>query len=343
LPELERVKVSLRERALTRAIADQVLDEASLDELELDLTRLAVRAHELPERIRAKLTEFRISGRPYGGFLLSGLPVDSSALPPTPSSYTEQLLGREVDRAGVILLLLGSLIGNPFSYITQQNGRLILDVFPVGGHESTQLGSSSLATLEWHTEDAFHEWRADWLLLLCLRNPDRVPTMFATVQDLELEDDIRAILFDERFFIKPDESHTQKFNSARTGCDPRAGGSFAEIESIRRAPRGVSLFSGDPAAPFVRIDPSFMERTLGNEEAENALATLISEFNGRLQDVVLEPGDLLIIDNLRAVHGRRSFPARYDGSDRWLRRIDLTADLRKSEGRRSGPHGRALI
>ncbi|MBP2478023.1 putative NAD(P)/FAD-binding protein YdhS [Crossiella equi] len=46
--------------------------------------------------------------------------------------------------------------------------------------------------------------------------------------------------------------------------------------------------------------------------------------------------------NKRAVHGRRPFTARYDGTDRWLRRINITADLRRSAGRQFGGHGRAV-
>jgi len=86
-----------------------------------------------------------------------------------------------------------------------------------------------------------------------------------------------------------------------------------------------------------------MERELGDVPAERALEEIIRQFDARVRDVVLAPGELLIIDNLRAVHGRRPFAARYDGTDRWLRRINVTADLRKSADRRFGTHGRAVI
>ncbi|MGA0208053.1 MAG: TauD/TfdA family dioxygenase, partial [Ilumatobacteraceae bacterium] len=36
--------------------------------------------------------------------------------------------------------------------------------------------------------------------------------------------------------------------------------------------------------------------------------------------VVLQRGDVLVIDNHRAVHGRTPFTPRYDGTDRWLKR-----------------------
>jgi len=43
--------------------------------------------------------------------------------------------------------------------------------------------------------------------------------------------------------------------------------------------------------------------------------------------VVLEAGDLLIVDNDLAVHGRRPFSPRFDGTDRWLQRTFVVPDL----------------
>jgi len=43
--------------------------------------------------------------------------------------------------------------------------------------------------------------------------------------------------------------------------------------------------------------------------------------------VVLDDGDLLVIDNDRAVHGRTAFTPRYDGTDRWLRRALVVTSL----------------
>jgi len=41
----------------------------------------------------------------------------------------------------------------------------------------------------------------------------------------------------------------------------------------------------------------------------------------------LEPGDLLIINNRKVMHGRSEFIPRYDGQDRWLQRVYVTNDL----------------
>ena len=52
---------------------------------------------------------------------------------------------------------------------------------------------------------------------------------------------------------------------------------------------------------------------------------------------MLEPGDLLVIDNNVAVHGRTPFVARFDGTDRWLQRTFVVADLAPSAADRDGP------
>ena len=47
-------------------------------------------------------------------------------------------------------------------------------------------------------------------------------------------------------------------------------------------------------------------------------------------------GDLLIVDNRRAVHGRSQFTPRYDGFDRWLQRMSVVRDPIASVSDRRG-------
>jgi len=333
------------ESQLVRDLTDEILDADPTGSLDMRLEELALRAHELPVHVRAVLTEFRLTGRPLGGVVLSGLPVDTDAVGPTPGAYSDDPRGREVDRAAALLLLIGSLLGDPFSYLTQQRGRLVLDVFPVAGQEDTQLGSSSTANLEWHNEDAFHPHRADWIMLTCLRNHDHVPTTFSPLDSLPLSPEDVRVLFEERFVILPDDSHTMAFNASTTGLGDEAAvaRAFEQIARMNKTPRRTAILSGDPDAPFLCIDPAFMLRDLGDPEAEAVLERMIAAIDAQLRDVTLAPGEMIIIDNKRAVHGRRPVRALYDGTDRWLRRINVTADLRRTADRRYGDHGRALV
>ncbi|MCX4820175.1 TauD/TfdA family dioxygenase [Streptomyces sp. NBC_01142] len=338
------LELSEAERALLGEVADAALDASPGVPLERRLDQVALLAHEIPLRVKAQLTGFRLTGRPYGGLVLSNLPVDEALAGPTPTTYSDEPASREAQRASALLMLLGSLLGDPVSYMTQQRGRMVLDLFPIAGHEKQQLGSSSTGNLEWHNEDAFHPLRADWIMLLALRNHDKVPTTFAPVQDIELDPRTRELLFEEHYVILPDESHTVDFNSSTVGIAEghRTADAFRQIEEQREKPRRTAVLSGSAEAPSICIDPAFMPRHLHDGEPAEALQTLISGIDAGLRDVVIGPGDLLILDNKRAVHGRRPFTARYDGTDRWLRRVNVLADLRRADGRRHADHGRAL-
>jgi Fe(II)/alpha-ketoglutarate-dependent arginine beta-hydroxylase len=327
-PPIERIALTTEDAATVHSLAEQVAAEISDDLTAADLRHVALMAHELPRSIRQVLVDFRLSGTPNGGFVVSGLTVSDDALGPTPKVAQGAAPTLEASRANVALLLLASILGDPFSYAAVQDGSLILDICPIPGDEETQLASSSLGGLAWHNEDAFHDFRADWLLLMCMRNSQGVPTTFARIDDAAMSDEVRNALFEPLYVIAPDSSH---LSSSETP-----------------APQTISVLSGQRNAPFVRVDPEFMERELWDKEVEKALLTLIDELDAHLQDVILRPGDVLVVDNLRAVHGRRPFEARYDGSDRWLRVVNVTADLRKSAAlhsrsdKRPSRHGRAL-
>jgi alpha-ketoglutarate-dependent taurine dioxygenase len=58
--------------------------------------------------------------------------------------------------------------------------------------------------------------------------------------------------------------------------------------------------------------------------------------------VTLAPGEVLVVDNDLVVHGRVPFQARYDGTDRWLKRISVTSDLRRSRAARQSLAGRLI-
>jgi alpha-ketoglutarate-dependent taurine dioxygenase len=89
-----------------------------------------------------------------------------------------------------------------------------------------------------------------------------------------------------------------------------------------------------------RDEPTFIfdaDLTVGIDEvAEDALAAIRSTIAEVETAVVLEPGDLLVVDNNIAIHGRSPFTARFDGSDRWLQRSFVVSDLAPSAGERDG-------
>lgn len=82
-----------------------------------------------------------------------------------------------------------------------------LDVLPIKGHENEQLGPSSDSLLTWHTEDAFHPLRGDFIGFSCLRNPNGAATTIGNVDSLDLSSAVQDVLFESRFGIhmRPEE------------------------------------------------------------------------------------------------------------------------------------------
>ena len=65
--------------------------------------------------------------------------------------------------------------------------------------------------------------------------------------------------------------------------------------------------------------------------AEAALNELRNTLDKIGSGVHLEPGDLLVLDNRRMMHGRSIFTPKYDGNDRWLQRSYSHVDLAKAK------------
>jgi alpha-ketoglutarate-dependent taurine dioxygenase len=100
---------------------------------------------------------------------------------------------------------------------------------------------------------------------------------------------------------------------------------------------------GSEDRPYLRLDPYFMDPLTEDPEAQKALDAMIAEIDSRLASVVNRPGDVFIADNYRLVHGRKPFHARRDGRDRWLKRINIARDLRKSRSWREAPDSRVIV
>ncbi|PIE25758.1 MAG: arginine beta-hydroxylase, Fe(II)/alpha-ketoglutarate-dependent [Micrococcales bacterium] len=280
-------------------------------------------AYELPRRLRVWAERMRQSdGVPW--FRIRSHRFPDEELGPTPPRFEPEPRSPALPQE-ICLMLFGSLLGDPFGWETQQAGRLLHDIVPAPGQELSQTSACSAAELAWHTEDAFHPYRADYLVLGCLRNPDETSTTIACVSDLELDRATEAVLAQPRFLIAPDDSHSP------AGLDDDAA--WRDVEP-------VAILTGRHERPMMRIDPEFMAVRDGDDEAQAALDRICEQVEANLREIWFAPGDYVFIDNHRCVHGRKPFVARFDGTDRWLKRLSLTRDLRKMTDAGVTPTGR---
>ncbi|MEV0619366.1 TauD/TfdA family dioxygenase [Nonomuraea sp. NPDC050404] len=308
-----RISLDREEAKLARALARNCADEYAAADSPDFLAEVNVIAHELPVAPRLAVNRARLDDAKHA-VLVTGNIVRDDLLDDTPAHWRDPQ-SEEAGLAGFTLMLWAALLGDAIGWTTQQEGRILTDVLPVAGHEQTTVSSSSRKELSWHTEDAFSPFRADYVGLYCLRNPDRTPTTLAAADPSALPGWAREALTEPRFLTLPDDAH-----------DP----------DLARPEIGPVL-TGPPDAAVLRIDRDCTSAVPGDEEARQALELIFGQLDAGLYDFALTPGDAIFVDNRNVVHGRRPFLARYDGRDRWLRRVNVAVDLRRTRpGRRSG-------
>jgi hypothetical protein len=154
----------------------------------------------------------------------------------------------------------------------------------------------------------------DYLLLFCVRG-DRhnaaktyVSSVRTSIKEVssELFDVLRQPLY-------------------KTGVDV----SFGNVNTEKGNGKIVPVLYGDLDDPLMIFDPDMMIPL--NDAAENALKEFRAILFKNKTSLVLQPGDLVMIDNNRAVHGRSAFQAYYDGQDRYLYRLFITRDLTRAQ------------
>ena len=287
-----------------------VPDGAPVDDALVDLAGAS--RSLLPPAVRRALDDLRADPGPAGAVLVTGIPTGE--LPPTPELPTSPT---HKDRLSeLVLLAVGRALGEPVGYRPEHGGATVQNLLPVRGTEATQTSTSSAVDLEFHTETAFHPHRPHYLLLTCLRSDSAASTYLCSVRDVlpHLTARERAVLAEPRFRTRVDES-------------------FGGTPATPPTPP-VAVLGGDPAAPTLLFDADLMDGT--DPEAHAALHRLAAVAHERRLGVVLQPGDLLVVDNHSCIHGRSSFAARYDGTDRWLQRAFVVDDLAPSAPHRTG-------
>jgi Fe(II)/alpha-ketoglutarate-dependent arginine beta-hydroxylase len=301
----------------------------------------ALAAQELPRSLRALAHRFKQLHLRCGAVLLRGLPVDDRRIGPSPAHWDAPWRNPPTLREEIMQCLLAACLGDIFGWRTQENGRFLRHIVPIEKERAEQLGGSSTVTLVWHNEEAFHDHRCDFLTLLCYRNEERAQTILSSIDDIDIDDDHWRILSSPRFVVLPDKSHLPEQNvSAHWRLDDAA---FERIRAMYANPTPVPVLSGARSRPFIQVDEAFMSALPGDDEAQSAYDWLLARFNDKQHVVVMNPGDMLWIDNKRAVHGRSIYSPHYGPRQRWLRRVNVTLRLRESLPYRESPAARQLV
>ncbi|MEV0901824.1 TauD/TfdA family dioxygenase [Actinoplanes sp. NPDC049802] len=267
----------------------------------------------LPVRLRQTIRHFSWDPGPDALLLIRNLPVEAGELPDTPNIPGS--VQRESSVPAAAEVLIGLQLGELIAFKEEKSGALVQDVVPVPGMEKFQ-GNAGSVMLSMHIENAFHPHRPDYVGLHCLRSDHEnvAGTQVASIRNALslLPEKVRAVLHEPRFVTE-------------------APASFGDLDS-GAGPQGI--LSGSPEDPDIRID--FESTVPLDGTATEAMSLLGEALTAVCRTSILKPGDLAIIDNRLALHGRSEFTPRYDGRDRWLQRIFVHRDQRRSRGMRPG-------
>ncbi|MFF5965087.1 TauD/TfdA family dioxygenase [Streptomyces collinus] len=299
--------------ALLGHVVAELLDQAG--ERVDDPAWVALARHaweDVPGEIRRTVREFRRHSGPDGVLVLRRLPIGAAHLPPTP--MVKGSVQHRPSLPAATLLLFAAGLGDPAAFAAEKSGALVQDVVPVPGQETVQ-GNVGSVELTFHTENAFHAHRPDYVMLLCLR-PDHEGTA---------------------------ELRTSCARRVLPMLTPGARAALGRPEYVTEAPPSFgpagegtqhAVLTGDPYDPDWCFDEAATKAVTPDGMA--ALTELAEVAHRTYTGLLLRPGDLAVVDNRITLHGRSAFTPRYDGRDRWLQRTFAFSDLRRSRDHRPG-------
>jgi enduracididine beta-hydroxylase len=301
---------ALEIQRLTRSIG-QAYGSSDNEALLRDLPSLA---EQLPPRVADAVVSY-MEDAVSDAIVIRNHLVDDEALGSTPSAWKTPASQAASLEHEMVPLLYGSLLGAVFGWVTQQHGHVVNDIIPIASQANAQVGASSRVELAWHTEDAFHPGRADFISLYCLRNFAGAPTTISSVIDV-----LRSLQPDRALFgpcVRIAADDAQAAGAAEIEGKDWSGDALDAIPILIETPVGVEMC----------VDPAYMSVYGDDENVHQAVRRFCDSVEAHLNEVVLRAGDLMILHNRRVVHGRRPFKASYDGRDRWLKRVNIAREF----------------
>jgi L-asparagine oxygenase len=285
------------------------------EETELFCKQTKKASKELPIRLQIELTNFVENGTKDDFILINGLENIDQELPKTPSNNKFNVGGTtNLARLQAIVLCF---ISDIIAYEAECYGNIFQDVVPIQKMEKKQTSLGSAAELEIHTEQAFSKLRPDLLSLACLRgDPDAITYVLPvqTIIDNLSDSDVELL----------------KQPLWKTGVD------------LSFKINNHEFMEGDIRGPMPILDKDFrsngrynlvfdQDLMFGITEESNLLVKKIVDiyYQNRISHN-LKPGEIIIIDNRHAVHGRSPFFPKYDGKDRFLVRCFSVFDYSNS-------------
>lgn len=265
----------------------------------------------LPKGLQAAILYF-VRYQPADALIIKGLPLGRVADTETPVTHGQV---RAVGSFEALCLAIGMLAGNPIGYATQQEGKLINDIVPIAQRADIPNFSGGFThQFDFHTEDAFMINPPSYIQLGCVRNPTATPLTLSGLRGGDIDKKVEDKLRGNSFHIG--------VNPGQTGWEEYTVGTSA-------------ILNGPRTRPYLRFNDT--ETSATSEDSSDSLHAFRQVLQKNALQTNLEPGDVILVDNARLAHARQPYPAKCDGTDRWLLRLVIYRNLNVVRGLISEP------
>jgi L-asparagine oxygenase len=323
---------------VSAAIRDVVIEWAEARTLEAAWAELAspdVLAPALAATVRARVHPDQLGDpsdylRASGFVHLTGA-FEIGELEATPEAFFPIPVATGTVRARAAMLAFVGLLGlEAVSYKSENNGELFVNLVTLPGEGI--FADKSRNSMHGHTDAVSFPPRGyvspispeigpspDVVCLAALRNPENVPTTVMPLHALlaALSPDQIAELKIWQFSIRSQRTFAQ-------GTKRVFGEELVELDA--------ALLMDTDEGTWIRHSHSSVDAE--SESGESAVNALNAACAGAATQVALQPGDLLIVSNRTALHGRAEVGGDPGGTSRWLIRGYGLNTVNIAEGQR---------
>lgn len=238
--------------------------------------------------------------------VVTGLELPS--LPSTPERYLP-VHEADVTAIDVPQLCISALVGAAYGTAHVRGGRIIADIIPRTGFETkpdSAFGSQKM--FDFHADSAVQpDTRADYFSMHCLRNALRTPTLVSQIEPGSLTDGDIELLSQPVYTLR-----------------------YASADDTKALLRDTAIIQADASGAlnynYYGESKALCEHPGVDAARHNsALAHFHDALNRNAVPVVLEPGNIAMINNYSTLHARPPFSASAvpHAHSRWLRRVHI--------------------
>ncbi|MDC9614999.1 TauD/TfdA family dioxygenase [Xenorhabdus khoisanae] len=253
---------------------------------------LIIQSKEIAEKFLPDIQKLRNEINYGKGYIqFSNIPIDKTI----PSVPTDGAISKEKGMISELSILgVSSALGfNPFSYKEEKDGALVHEIVPVKSKENTP-SSNGTVEFDYHTDAAYlnRNIRPHTLSLMCLTDKYKTGTRLASLGEAleKISKDEIDILMSKLYIHTAPATFNVNCDKVETSVLDRIDGIY-EMKAAFHNTVGI------------------------NEKAQNALSHLHDAIDEVIFTQEWVPGNLVIFNNLRCVHGRGEVKG-----ERWLQR-----------------------